>query len=98
MAPRSNLTGGLTLTSASCLIALATPMSSQERVRFDQVVVQEAAARPARAHRPPRPRIAAAVRPRATLSPGAPPGPGYCWYYIDRSTSRPGFWDICRGR
>jgi len=28
----------------------------------------------------------------------APPGAGYCWYYIDRSNRTPGFWDLCRGR
>jgi hypothetical protein len=30
------------------------------------------------------------------LVPGPPPGPGYCWHYIDRSTRAPGFWDMCR--
>jgi hypothetical protein len=46
-------------------------------------------------------RIARGSRPpkRAIGAPrGAPPGPGYCWYYIDRSTGAPGFWDLCRGR
>ena len=31
-------------------------------------------------------------------SPGVPPGPGYCWYYIDRATRSPGFWGLCRGQ
>ncbi|MEO6946031.1 MAG: hypothetical protein ABI150_05490 [Nitrobacter sp.] len=26
---------------------------------------------------------------------GAPPAPGYCWYYTDPS-QRQGFWDVCR--
>jgi hypothetical protein len=26
---------------------------------------------------------------------GAPPAPGYCWYYTDPSR-RQGFWDVCR--
>jgi hypothetical protein len=25
---------------------------------------------------------------------GAPPAPGYCWYYTDPSRTR-GFWDVC---
>lgn len=25
---------------------------------------------------------------------GAPPAPGYCWYYTD-ATKRTGFWDVC---
>jgi hypothetical protein len=25
---------------------------------------------------------------------GAPPAPGYCWYYRDASRTR-GFWDVC---
>ena len=39
-----------------------------------------------------------AARGPAARSPGPPPGPGYCWYYIDRSTRAPGFWDMCRER
>ncbi len=26
---------------------------------------------------------------------GAPPGPGYCWYYTDPSRTQ-GFWDVCQ--
>jgi hypothetical protein len=26
---------------------------------------------------------------------GAPPGPGYCWYYTDPSRTL-GFWDVCQ--
>jgi hypothetical protein len=26
---------------------------------------------------------------------GAPPGPGYCWYYTDPSRTH-GFWDVCQ--
>jgi len=26
---------------------------------------------------------------------GAPPGPGYCWYYTDPSRTK-GFWDVCQ--
>jgi hypothetical protein len=25
---------------------------------------------------------------------GAPPAPGYCWYYTDPSRTQ-GFWDVC---
>ena len=25
---------------------------------------------------------------------GAPPAPGYCWYYTDPSYTQ-GFWDVC---
>ena len=38
------------------------------------------------------------MRPPLAAPPGPPPGPGYCWYYIDRSTRAPGFWDMCRER
>jgi hypothetical protein len=51
--------------------------------------------REAAAHRPRAPQ---AARSRADRLPGPPPGPGYCWYYIDRSTRAPGFWDMCRER
>jgi hypothetical protein len=47
------------------------------------------------AHAPRRSRPAAA---RTLASPGPPPAPGYCWYYIDRATRAPGFWDLCRER
>jgi hypothetical protein len=26
---------------------------------------------------------------------GAPPAPGYCWYYTDPSRTQ-GFWDVCQ--
>src|SRR6266403_1983322 len=48
--------------------------------------------RPAATHVARRPRSA------ETAGNGAPPGAGYCWYYIDRSNRTPGFWDLCRGR
>jgi hypothetical protein len=40
----------------------------------------------------------AAAQTRPIFSPGPPPEPGYCWYYIDRATRSPGFWDLCRQR
>jgi hypothetical protein len=38
------------------------------------------------------------ITTRRTAAPGVPPGAGYCWYYIDRRSRTPGFWDLCRGR
>ena len=52
--------------------------------------------RPAASH------VARRSRPAGTAGDAerrrAAPGAGYCWYYIDRSTRTPGFWDLCRGR
>jgi hypothetical protein len=31
----------------------------------------------------------------AAARAGAPPGPGYCWYYTDPSRTQ-GFWDVCQ--
>jgi hypothetical protein len=52
--------------------------------------------RPAATHVARRPRQAGTTGDAARR--GAPPGAGYCWYYIDRSNRTPGFWDLCRGR
>jgi hypothetical protein len=66
--------------------------STLARVAPQKIMAHAAAAHGARRSRP------APARERAKVPAGAPPGPGYCWYAIDRSTGNPGFWDLCRGR
>jgi hypothetical protein len=67
------------------------------RSTFAAAIPHHATMRPANARRVKR------LRPVGTAGEGgqgrgAPPGAGYCWYYVDRSSRAPGFWDLCRGR
>jgi len=63
---------------------------------FARAVPHRLTTRPAATH------VARRSRPAGTAGDAerrrAPPGAGYCWYYIDRSNRTPGFWDLCRGR
>jgi len=75
--------------------AIPDPQPAACRSSISGATLHAIAAHPAAARRASRSRRAAA---RVPFSPGPPPGSGYCWYFIDRSTQSPGFWDLCRGR
>jgi hypothetical protein len=93
------------LVTTAALIAFAlcrdarADLRAQHAVSFGPVLSMLVGDRPAGAHvaRGSR-RAERAVSTRAPISRGEPPGPGYCWYYINQSTGTPGFWDLCRGR
>jgi len=68
------------------------------RLTLVSATVHKSDARPAGVRRARRSRAVPTPGTGSFRTPGTPPGPGYCWYYIDRSTGAPGFWDICRGR
>ena len=81
----------------AALIAIALRHDAAAGLGTQRPAAIPATHQAARAHVPRRTRPAAA-RTRPIGSPGPPPEPGYCWYYIDRGTGAPGFWDLCRER
>lgn len=85
----------------AALVALACQDGAAAGIRSERAVAGGATRAVAVAHRAAhtrRTRPTMAARGPAAQSPGPPPGPGYCWHYIDRSTRAPGFWDMCRER
>jgi hypothetical protein len=92
----------LKLAAVAALIAFALPCGARADVSAQRAVSVDPTLSHPIGHPLAGDRVARRSRPLKKVSPdaprGAPPGPEYCWYYIDRSTRTPGFWDLCRGR